>query len=447
MTTFGLFVLFFYASVLHVPPALVGLGAAIGLIWDAVIDPYIGYRSDVSRHPLGRRHAYMLAGVASMGLSFWLLLSPPDGLGVAALFGWLVATTLLFRTTSAIYRVPYLSLGAEMSDDPQGRTTIAAYRSAFGLIGTLGAATLSFVLFFPPAGDADPKLRADGYSSMGVMWGAVMTVTGLLGVIGTWGYRTGARDGAAVRRAGIPYRRAFVDALSQRSFRRLWIALVLFFMAVVLNAAVALHFYTWYVGISDSAALSRVQLFFYGGALAGVPAWALLARRYDKDVLMAAGLAMMAALLAAAPIVFGAGRLFAEASFAALCAGHALTGVFAAVAWVLPGAMLAECVDQDQVSSGVRREGIFFGLLNFGEKVAAGVAVLLAGAALQLYAKLAPGVAQAPETIARIGVVFAWLPALLLVIAAAAVSSYRLRPSSLDTTPARAEMRATRGLR
>src|SRR3984885_3763063 len=65
MVLFGLFTLFFYNTVMGLPASLVGIAIAGGLVLDAFIDPYIGYRSDCSHHWLGRRHAFMLpAGIA-----------------------------------------------------------------------------------------------------------------------------------------------------------------------------------------------------------------------------------------------------------------------------------------------------------------------------------------------------------------------------------------------
>ena len=60
MVLFGLFTLFFYNSVMGLPAPLVGVAIAGGLVLDAFLDPYIGYRSDCSRHKLGRRHSFML---------------------------------------------------------------------------------------------------------------------------------------------------------------------------------------------------------------------------------------------------------------------------------------------------------------------------------------------------------------------------------------------------
>src|SRR5687768_12711533 len=58
---FGLFGLFFYSTVMGLPGSLVGLAAGIGLIWDALIDPFIGHASDRIRTRWGQRHIFMLA--------------------------------------------------------------------------------------------------------------------------------------------------------------------------------------------------------------------------------------------------------------------------------------------------------------------------------------------------------------------------------------------------
>ena len=44
-------------------------------------------------------------------------------------------------------------------------------------------------------------------------------------------------------------------------------------------------------------------------------------------------------------------------------------------------------------ATGLRREGIYFGIMNFGEKIAAGGALLLAGGLLAVFRKLSHGAA------------------------------------------------------
>src|SRR5277367_5467494 len=103
MVLFGLFLLFFYNTVMGLPAPLVGLAVAAGLVLDAVIDPLIGYQSDRSRHRLGRRRSYMLLGTCTMGICFVMIFFPPHVLAMGhGLFRWLLCCSILFRITTAI---------------------------------------------------------------------------------------------------------------------------------------------------------------------------------------------------------------------------------------------------------------------------------------------------------------------------------------------------------
>ncbi|HEY5085329.1 MAG TPA: MFS transporter, partial [Rhizomicrobium sp.] len=187
MVLFGLFLLFFYNTVMGLPAALVGVASAAGLVLDAAIDPLIGYQSDRSRHRLGRRRSYMLLGASTMGVCFVLIFFPPHFLAMGrGLFRWLLCCSILFRITTAIYRIPYLSLGAELTQDYDRRTLVNAVRSVCGLVGALLAAALSFVLFFRAgANGVDPKLQYLNYPRMGLAFGALLTGTGLIAFFGT----------------------------------------------------------------------------------------------------------------------------------------------------------------------------------------------------------------------------------------------------------------------
>lgn len=439
MVMFGLFVLFFYSSVMGLPPALVGLASAAGLIWDAVIDPYIGYRSDKSRSRFGRRHVYMLVGALLMGPFLWLLFSPPQNMSRPLLFGWLLTSTILFRFTSAIYRIPYLGLGAEMSSDYHERTVIVAVRSLFGLLGTLLAASLSFVLFFPNrTPGVDPKLSFEGYPRMGLTLGLVMVVCGLAAVFGTKRYRHSPAGSASspITPASSGFLSGFAAAWGNRNFRSIWLFAVFFFLGVVVNSAVAIHFFSWYVRITDSDSLSRIQSFFYVGALGGVIFWLGLSKRAEKRSLSLMSTVATASLMAAATLLFGEGRPFGTGNPIPLYAGNFLAGFFASAVWVLPGSMLADVADEEDLLRGGRREGIFFGILNFGEKIAAALSLLVGGGLLEYYVQLEPGQVQSAAASNRIGVLYGVIPALFLLLAGVSLRSYRLDRAGVERVQA-----------
>jgi GPH family glycoside/pentoside/hexuronide:cation symporter len=427
MVLFGLFLLFFYNTVMGLPAPLVGLAAAAGLGLDAVIDPLIGYQSDRSRHRLGRRRSYMLLGACTMGVCFAMIFFPPHVLAMGhGLFRWLLCCSILFRITTAIYRIPYLSLGAELTQDYDRRTVVNAVRSVCGLVGALLAAALSFELFFRAGTNGiDPKLQYLNYPKMGLAFGALLTATGLIAFFGTSGHRDpGGRNGTLHM---LGFFRGFHLAVSNRAFRSIWLSFTAFYTAVILNASLAVYFFTWCAQVHDSRVLSAVQGAFGVGACIGIVLWLALAGRGEKRTCYVAGILGTAVMLGAATFLIGPGKPLGVGQAWPLIAGYTLAGIFASALWVLPASMLADVVDQDELVSGWRREGVFFGMLNFGEKVASGVAVLLAGLVLQYFVRLAPGSAvQSPVAVNHLAILYGLVPGLTLLASIVLISPYNL---------------------
>jgi Na+/melibiose symporter-like transporter len=429
MVLSGLFMLFFYNSVMGLPSALVGIGLSSSLVVDALLDPYIGHISDRTRHRFGRRHVFMLPGALVTGPCFFLLFSPPRSLGHAGLFVWLLACSIALRAASAVYRIPYLSLGAELSRDYDDRTKTMAIRTLFGLLGTLGATALSFLLFFSAtANGSKPTLLYAGYPRMGLAFGALMTIAGLTGTLGTWGHRT---SGGGKDSNGPHFFSGFRIAMQNRAFRSIWFSTTVFFLAVVLNFSMAIHYFTWYAQISRGEVLSLIQSCFYVGAIGGVVLWMALARRTEKRTLYIMAAVASAILLFMATFLIGAGRPFGTGRAWPLIVGHVVGGIFASAVWVVPASMIADVADTDELATGLRREGIYFGIMNFGEKIAAGGALLFAGGLLAVFRKMSHGGSfgtpgNPPAAAHFVGLLYGAVPAMLLLLALAFILPYGL---------------------
>ncbi len=430
----GIYVLLFYNSVMGLDGALAGFGVTAGLIVDAVLDPYIGFRSDASRLSLGRRQSFMLFGCLGMGPFFFALLSPPQGMHTLPLFCWLLVSSLGFRFCFAIYRIPYLSLGAELTADYDERTRVIAVRSLIGLIGMASAATVPLLVFFHRVkGAPDPKLQYAGYPHMGLAFGALMTAAGLVAVFGTQTHRSFGQLGSGRKEARqfFPGMRLF---LRNPNFRALWVAFILCSLSVVVNFSLMVHFLKWYAGIESDRALSAVQGAFYGGAVVGVAAWIWISKRGEKRNLFIASVGGLITILVLATLLVGKGHLFGFGSraFPALLAGNAIAGLFASALWVLPFSMMADVVDQDELVSGMRREGVCFGIMNFGEKIASGGALLLSGVLLSRFIQLVPKQdAQTAEVARRIGLSYGIVPGILLALGIAVILRFGLNRQRL----------------
>lgn len=424
----GLYLLFFYTTVMGLPGTWVGLAAAIGLLWDALCDPIVGRLSDRSLSTWGRRHGWMAAGSAGMAVSFVALFSAPAGLSTGRLFTWLLATSLLLRTSHSMFAVPYYAFGTELDTSYDGRTAVAAYRAAAVQVGAIMASGMTTLLFFSGSEGSDARLVATNYSSMALALGLVMGTAGMVVTIGTWASRaTGDSTSERLPAGPRPRSGGWRSVASNRPLRVLTAATSAYLLATVLSAVLSLYFLTHYAAIASSRVIGACQFALYGGAAAGIVGWAVLGRGHDKRRLFGTACVLLAITLAGAFWVAAPGALPEGVRLAALVLGHAAVGATASGPAVLAPSMLADVAAAHTSQSGDRAEGTFFGMFSAGQQVATGVAVALAGPLVDRYAGLVPGSTdQSLLTVFRLGVLTCVLPGALALAAGGLILGYPL---------------------
>ncbi len=166
LSTVAFFLLFFYADVARVDPALVGTALLVGKLWDAVSDPMAGWLSDRTRSRFGRRKVYLYFGAIPLGISFALLWNYPPGLTYALTIAWLMVTFFLYYTFITITSMPYYAMTPELTRDYDERTNLTTFRMIGGTIGYMAGAA------FPPFIAGLFITAKIGWSMMGVMFGA-----------------------------------------------------------------------------------------------------------------------------------------------------------------------------------------------------------------------------------------------------------------------------------
>ena len=93
--SFEFFLFFYYNQVLGLSGTLAGAAVAIALLADAISDPVAGSLSDSLHSRWGRRHPFMYASAAPLAVCFYLVFTPPAGLGETGLFASLCAFAIL----------------------------------------------------------------------------------------------------------------------------------------------------------------------------------------------------------------------------------------------------------------------------------------------------------------------------------------------------------------
>jgi len=408
---FDYFFLIFYSQVMGVSAYLVSLALMIALIVDALSDPLIGYVSDNTRSRWGRRHPFMYGAAIPAAIAYYFVWNPPAHLTGDALFPYIVTIAILVRTLVTLYEIPSSSLVAELTEDYDERTNMISYRYFFGWTGgTLMGATATIFLLVPTETISNGMFNVAGYGQVGAVAACAIFVAIMVSAMGTH---------SAIPELKVPPpRRDFsikmiygemFETLATRSFFALFLAAL--FGAVAAGVAATLNYYfsTFFWGFSAQQ-IGIISLSVVISAILAFVIAPIVSRRMGKKR-GAIVVGFFAFTVAPSPILLRLLGLMPENSDPMLFPLVLLITVIDValiIAYqILSASMIADLVEEAEVKTQRRNEGVFFASLAFVRKVTQGFGTVVAGVILtvsQFPAGAAPE--QVPETVLT---TFGWL--------------------------------------
>jgi GPH family glycoside/pentoside/hexuronide:cation symporter len=425
------FLLLYYNQVLGLPASWVGAAAAVALCVDAAADPLIGQWSDNLHSRWGRRHPLMYASILPIAIGYGLLWDPPVGLTQGQLFCYLLGMGVLVRVLTSFYEVPNAALAPELTEDYDERTSVVGYRVLFGLIGGLGMVVLALVAFLRPEAGETGQLVAAGYVRYGWASGVIMLATSLASSLGT--HRRipllkppPPRHPFDVRRSA----REMAQSLSHPSLRGLLLVALFANLAGGLGATLGFYYNTYFWELSAAQSLILVLGLFLGAMIA-LPVGAGLSRRYGKKP-SANGLIVLALIIGPLPQLLRLAGWFpangAPALIPLLLLHAVAGGVLAVAATILVIAMVTDVVEDSQLQTGRRSEGLFLATMTFVTKCATGLGLLVSGwliEAIHFPDHAVPGAVD-PAILRNLVLVYTPLTLFLYVLMLAFLSTYRI---------------------
>jgi len=344
----------FYQDYLGLQARWIATASVIYAVWNAINDPLFGYVTDSTRSRLGRRIPYMRYTAPFLALTFILVWFAPTRAGQQAVFWWMLVTMLLYDPAYTIIGLVYSALLPEVTESDAERNGLQISSSLFGLLGTI----LGFVipdLFRPKVGTSLSYLPLQvSMIVVGVVGAALIIITTL---------KVKERPEFHLMDKPLKLGQALKYTFTSKSFL---ILVAQNFMSILMQSLIlGVLFY-----VADYVLQMNVMILLvcvFTPLIIGVPVTTLVRRRFgvvgaQQLLLLIAGIALLLVVVVPTPLIL-------------VCL--ALAGFGLAGPQTLTNVLFAQVADEDELRSGVRREGVFFGVNALLTKPAQSVALAL----------------------------------------------------------------------
>jgi len=416
----------FLTDVVGVAPRVAAAAIFVGLTWDYINDPIIGYITDRTRTRWGRRRPFLLFAALPLALGFTLMWWRPPLQGDLPLAIYYAAAYVLFEAAATFAYIPYYALTPELTPDYDERTSLTATRMFFSIVGSLVAFTVPLMIV-----DGFQPDHAGRVLFMGGAFG-LLSALPLLVVFVT------ARERPELMSQAQPSIKGSVRAAVRNRPFLFGLGIYLFtWVSMSILQAILLFFIKYVVRQEAQSDLIMATIFVV--AILALPLWQWMSRRLNKRWAYVAGIAfwaavqlVLASLSPATPLPF----------ILTLCV---LAGIGVSAAHVLPWSIIPDAIEWGEWHTGERHEGMFYSLITLAQKVAASAAVPLALLVLDATGYVPNSAAQPAAAVTGIRIVAGPIPAVLLCLGIVFALLYPLGREDYAAIAAQVEARRSRG--
>lgn len=374
------FQLIFFTNVAGIPAGWAGSILMVSKIWDAVNDPIVGVMTDKTRSAKwGRRLPWLLYGAIPFGVFSFLLWIVPDFGGMSAdskvwmLFWYYVVVGAISQVFYTVVNLPYTAMTPELTQDYDERTQLNSYRFAFSIGGSIFSLLLAKIIF---------QVVPESEGALQYLWLAALCSG--ISVLALYWCVYGTRKRALAfeaQRIKVPTEETislvqqFRIALSNRAFLYVIGIYLCSWLAVQVTASIIPYFVVSRMGLKQ-ADVPTVLIGVQGTALIMLFVWSRLSKTLGKKAVYFMGMGLW--------IIAQFGLYFLEPGQVALMYVLAvMAGVGVSTAYLVPWSMIPDVIELDELNTGQRREGVFYGFMVLLQKLGLALGLFLVGLSLQ----------------------------------------------------------------
>ncbi len=384
----GSFILFFYTDILGISALAASTIFLIARVWDAVNDPMVAGFMDTRRTKSGKFKGYLKFAPLFVVISTILCFFYPD-LAIQWKVLYAAITYILWGTVYTVSDIPFWSISAVITNDPQTRTNLvtAANLGVFAGIGMVGSLVPLLVGLF-------------GQGSLATGYFVAVIIIMLAGygfmMFGHSTIRERVEPSAGEK---VTMKDVFKNLMVNRHLFKM---LAIFFLNLFMNIVngIILYFFIYNMGNENLMSIYGLMGTFAALGFFLIPN---LTKKFRKKDLLAA----IIVLDIIVRIVF---YFTGYQNVTMLLVMLMLTQLFHASLGPVMSSMIAETIEYSEVKTGRRCEAITFSGQTFMGKLSAAVAGSLTGLILIAIGYVPEAAVQSEQTLNGLFMVVSLLP-------------------------------------
>ncbi len=433
----GTFALFFLTTVVGINPAVAGMITAVGAVWETMCGAVVGYISDNTVSRFGKRKPYILIGAFPLmvftGL-FFTNIGTEHGLA-PIYYGFML---VMFWTSYAVFYVPYLSWGAELTQDYDERTSLRGYAYVFCTVGM----AIGLVL---------PNIVVDSLVNLGISLSGGWMVTGIsCGVIcaicifiggisikdqyeleyrnsksfnqknkkkkATPGFDKKDSLIKTLTRNAIDMLKNYLNILKLKTAVYIIGASVFYLISYAMFSSVRMYYFTFNLQMS-AGVITVVMLFLTFASVIFVPFIGKACKITDKRTTFIIGMAIGIVIMGGLGVL-GVNSALEIVIFSI---GYSLGSI---AYWQLVPSMIYDVCEVDELVNNKRRGGLVISLQSLSESIANAIGLQIVGLILNFSGFVGEAAVQTERALFWINMSFSVIPAIFMAASMICIIKY-----------------------
>lgn len=376
MQTFSFLIFTFYFAIVGLPVVLIAGGFILWSLWNALNDPMIGYLSDRTKTRWGRRIPWMAGATIPLAVVMILLFTPPIDLDSnVSNFIYFIVILILFDTTYTAFNLNYNAVFSEMFIPMEARSSVGKVRISFVMIALIFAFLLPTLIIENILGvipDTGPPLERDPntlgqYQLTGIIAAIIILVSYFM--LLKWGVKEPKHISKDAETA-MSFGKTFKYTFKNKSFQWFLIPALGTWIVINILPTLAPLFMTEVLDIEDPILIGLLLALEFIVAAASTPLWEYIRKKKGARMTGLGGIAVWIT-----PILFFAFSSSVEMVFIV----QIFNGIGLGGGLYFYDQCIAEIIDEDEITHGTRRSGIYYAILNFFIRISSIINFFLIG--------------------------------------------------------------------